>query len=88
MKVTISSANVDEKPWAKNERSGVIRTQTAMFETRRWRKEGRLDLGKNAAFPVGEYTVDAEEIIDIGDFGDLKVARRLPLVPVAKARAA
>jgi len=88
MKVTISSAKVDEKQWAKNDRSGVIRTQVAMFETRRWRKEGRLDLGKNEPFAVGEYTVDAEEIIDIADFGDLKVARRLPLVPAAKVRAA
>lgn len=89
MKVTISSTEVESKAWSKGERSGVIRTQKAMFETRKFRREGRLDLGKDAqAFPVGEYTVDAEELLDVGDFGDLKVARRFPLQPVNKARAA
>ena len=84
MKVTISNTHVDEKKWTKGDRSGVIRTQLAMFETRKFRREGRLDLGKNLpAFAVGEYTVDAEELLDIGDFGDLKVARRFELTPTA-----
>ena len=88
MKVTISSTHVDEKSWNKGERSGVIRTQEATAECPRFRQRIRLDLGKDPAFAIGEYTVDLEEAISVGDFGDLKLARRLPLVSVSKTAAA
>lgn len=88
MKVTISSTHVDEKTWNKGDRSGVIRTQEATAECPRFRQRIRLDLGKDPAFAIGEYTVDLEEAISVGDFGDLKLARRLPLVPVSKTAAA
>lgn len=90
MKITISSTHVDEKKWAKGDRSGVIRTQEAMAETARFRQTIRLDLGTNDAHAIGEYTLDLEQAVSVGDFGDLKIARRLPLQPVAKpaARAA
>lgn len=91
MKITVSSLNVDEKQWAKNGRSGVIRTQQATAENAKFRQQIRLDLGNNDPFPLGEYTVDLEDAISVGDFGDLKLARRLPLVPVkpvASAKAA
>lgn len=84
MKITITSNYVDEKKWEKGDRSGVIRTQEAMAETPRFRNTIRLDLGKNDPFPPGEYTLDLEHAVSVGDFGDLKLARRLPLVPVAK----
>lgn len=87
MKITIASTYVDEKKWQKGDRSGVIRTQEATAECRNFRQRIRLDLGKNDPFPVGEYTLDLEDAINVGDFGDLKLARRLPLVPV-KAPAA
>lgn len=87
MKVTISSTHVDEKSWNKGERSGVIRTQEATAECPRFRQRIRLDLGKDPAFAIGEYTVDLEEAISVGDSGDLKLARRLPLVPVSKTAA-
>jgi len=61
----------------------VIRTQEATAENPKFRQRIRLDLGKNDPYPVGEYTVDLEEAISVGDFGDLKLARKLPLVPVA-----
>lgn len=85
MKITITSTYVDEKKWEKGERSGVIRTQEAMAETARFRNTIRLDLGKNEPWPVGEYTLDVEQAVSVGDFGDLKLARRLPLVPVKAA---
>jgi len=88
MKVTVTSTYVEEKKWEKGDRSGVIRTQEAVAECPRFRQRIRLDLGKNDAFPVGEYTVDLEEAISVGDFGDLKLARRLPLVPVNKPASA
>lgn len=84
MKVTITSTIVNEKQWSKGDRSGVIRTQDAQAECSKFRQRIRLDLGKDPAFPAGEYTVDLEDAISVGDFGDLKLARRLPLVPVAK----
>lgn len=82
MKITILSTYVDEKKWEKGDRSGVIRTQEAVAECPKFRQRIRLDLGKNDPFPVGEYTVDLEDAISVGDFGDLKLARRLPMVPV------
>lgn len=89
MKITITSDRVDEKPWSKPDgRSGVIRTQLAMAETRRFRGEIKLDLGKVAPpFAPGEYTVDLEEAVNIGSFGDLQLMRSLPLVPVKLAKA-
>lgn len=88
MKITILSSYVEEKSWQKGDRSGVIRTQEAVAECPRFRQRIRLDLGKNDSWPVGEYTVDLEEAISVGDFGDLKLARRLPLVPVNAAKPA
>lgn len=88
MKITIESSYVEEKSWNKGDRSGVIRTQEAVAECPRFRQRIRLDLGKNDAWPKGEYTVDLEEAISVGDFGDLKLARRLPLVAVNKPASA
>lgn len=82
MKITITSTNVNEKKWSKGERSGVIRTQDAQAECPRFRQRIRLDLGKDEPFPIGEYTCDIEDAISVGDFGDLKLARRLPLVSI------
>lgn len=79
MKITVSSTHVDEKHWNKGDRSGVIRTQEAQAECAKFRQRIRLDLGKDEPFPVGEYHVDLEDAISVGDFGDLKLARRLPL---------
>lgn len=83
MKVTITSTDVNEKKWSKGDRSGVIRTQDAQAECARFRQRIRLDLGKDEPFPIGEYSCDIEDAISVGDFGDLKLARRLPLVSVA-----
>lgn len=88
MKITISSTYVDEKKWQKGDRSGVIRTQEAMAENANFRNRIRLDLGKNDPYPAGEYTLDLEDAVSVGDFGDLKLARRLPLKRVAAAKAA
>lgn len=87
MKITITSTHVDEKKWQKGDRSGVIRTQEAQAENRNFRQRIRLDLGKNEPYPVGEYSLDLEDAISVGDFGDFKLARRLPLVPVKPALA-
>lgn len=83
MKVTITSTQVNEKKWTKGDRSGVIRTQEAQAECPRFRQRIRLDLGKDEPFPLGEYTCDIEDAISVGDFGDLKLARRLPLVSIS-----
>ena len=85
MKVTIRSIHVDEKSWSKGDRNGVIRTQEATFETERMRNTGRLDLGKNEPWPVGEYTCDLDDNFTVNNFGDPGLSRRLKLVPVAKA---
>lgn len=82
MKVTVTSVAVSEKKWSKGDRSGVIRTQDAQAECPRFRQRIRLDLGKDEPFPIGEYTCDIEDAISVGDFGDLKLARRLPLVSI------
>lgn len=85
MKVTIHSADVNEKPWSKGDRSGLIRTQEAIVETPRFRNTVRLDLGKNPAYPVGDYTCDLEDNLTVNNFGDLTLARRLKLNPVIAA---
>lgn len=83
MKITITSTHVDEKKWEKGDRSGVIRTQEATAENAHFRQRIRLDLGKNDAFAIGEYHCDLENNISVGDFGDLKLARRLRLDPAS-----
>lgn len=89
MKITIESTHVEEKSWSKGDRSGVIRTQEAVAENPRFRNRVRLDLGKDAAYPVGEYFLDFEENVSIGDFGDFKLARKPKLHRVeAKKQAA
>lgn len=90
MKITITSQHADEKPWSKPDgRSGVIRTQLATAETRRFRAEIRLDLGKvTPPYAPGEYTVDLDEAVNVGSFGDLQLMRALPLVLVKPAKAA
>lgn len=88
MKITITSTHVDEKQWAKEGRSGVIRTQEATAENERFRQTIRLDLGKNDAYPLGIYNLDFEKNVSVGDFGDLKLARKPTLdrvSPLAKA---
>lgn len=82
MKITITNTTVSEKSWQKGERSGVIRTQEAQAECPKFRQRIRLDIGKDAPFPVGEYTLDLDDAVSVGDYGDLKLSRRLPLVPV------
>ena len=85
MKVTISSTEVNEKPWSKGDRSGVIRTQEAMVETPRFRQTIRLDLGKNEALAVGIYDCDLEDNLQVNNFGDLGLSRRLKLKPQRSA---
>lgn len=87
MKIKITSTHVDEKRWQKGDRSGVIRTQEAEAENHKFRQRVRLDLGTNEPYPVGDYTVDLEDAISVGDFGDFKLARRLPLQAVKPALA-
>ncbi|MEN4903354.1 single-stranded DNA-binding protein [Luteimonas sp. TWI1437] len=84
MKITIHSNLVDEKRWQKGDRSGVIRTQTAVAECEKFRQTIRLDLGTLPPYEAGEYTVNLEDAISVGDFGDLKLARRLPLQRVSR----
>ena len=90
MKITIDSTHVDEKKWEKDGRSGVIRTQEATAENKYFRQRVRLDLGKEPAYAVGEYELDLEANVSVGDFGDFKLARKPKLVrveakPAAKA---
>lgn len=87
MKITITSAHVDEKQWAKGDRSGVIRTQEAVAETALFRNRIRLDLGKEPAYEPGEYRLDLEENVSVGDFGDLKLARKPKLHRVEAPKA-
>ena len=89
MKVMIKSTHVDEKPWTKGDRSGVIRTQEAVVDCERFRQTIRLDLGKDRPpYPVGEYVLDLEANCIVTNFGDLQLARKLTLQPVrAKAAA-
>lgn len=76
MKITITSTLVNEKQWAKEGRSGVIRTQEGMAENARFRGTCRLDLGKDDAYPTGIYELDFEQNVSLGDFGDFKLARK------------
>lgn len=88
MKIKILSTHVSEKPWNKNGRSGVIRTQEAVAETERFRQTIRLDLGNNDPHPVGDYTVDLERNVIANQFGDLQLARKFILEPFAVAKPA
>ena len=82
MKITITSTHVEEKPWTKGDRSGVIRTQEAVAENPYFRNRCRLDLGKEPAYEPGVYELDLEANVSVGDFGDFKLARKPKLVRV------
>lgn len=91
MKLTINSEFVHEKVWNKDGRSGVIRTQEAIIETRKMRMPIRLDLGKTTPpHKVGEYIVEIEDNLVVSAFGDLQLKRALelsPAKPVSVAKA-
>jgi len=82
MKITITNTHVDEKQWSKGDRSGVIRTQEAIAENPHFRNKVRLDLGKEPAYAVGEYELDLEANVSVGDFGDFKLARKPKLTRI------
>lgn len=86
MKILISSTQVQEKKWAKGDRSGVIRTQQATAECPKFRQSIKLDLGSSEAYPAGEYQCDLEDSINVNQFGDLKLGR-LVLTPSKVAAA-
>ena len=88
MKVTITSTLVNEKQWAKGDRSGVIRTQEATAENEFFRQRVRLDLGKEPFYEVGEYVLDLEANVSVSDFGDLKLARKPRLKKVDQGKPA
>lgn len=88
MRITITNSHVDEKQWNKEGRSGVIRTQEATAENAHFRQRVRLDLGKEPAYEPGEYELDLEANVSVGDFGDFKLARKPKLTRVKAARAA
>lgn len=75
MKVTITSTQVQEKNWRKDNRSGVIRTQEAIAECPKFRQRIKLDLGSADAYPAGEYSCDLEDALNVNQFGDLKLGR-------------
>lgn len=87
MKITITETYVEEKKWEKGDRSGVIRTQEAMAENAFFRQRVRLDLGKEPAYAPGEYNLDLEEAVSVGDFGDFKLARKPKLRRIEAAKA-
>jgi hypothetical protein len=87
MRITIDSTHVDEKKWEKDGRSGVIRTQEATAENKFFRQRVRLDLGKADAYAVGVYDLDLEANVSVGDFGDLKLARKPKLIRVEESAA-
>lgn len=87
MKVTITSTQVQEKNWRKDNRSGVIRTQEAIAECPKFRQRIKLDLGSADAYPAGEYSCDLEDALNVNQFGDLKLGR-LVLSPAKVAAAA
>lgn len=87
MKITIATDHVNEKPWNKNGRSGVIRTQDAQAETKKFRQSVRLDLGSGEAYKPGVYELDVEDNMQVGEFGDLKFARR-PTMKLIEAKPA
>lgn len=89
MKVTITSTQVQEKNWRKENRSGVIRTQEAIAECPKFRQRIKLDLGSADAYPTGEYSCDLEDALNVNQFGDLKLGRLvLSAAKAAPARAA
>jgi len=81
MKVTITSTQVQEKNWRKENRSGVIRTQEAIAECPKFRQRIKLDLGTADAHPVGEYHCDLEDSLNVNQFGDLKLGRLVLTAP-------
>lgn len=87
MRIKITSTHVEEKKWTKGERSGVIRTQEATAENEHFRQRVRLDLGKEDAYPVGDYEFDFEASVRVGDFGDIALARKPVLRKIAAAAA-
>ena len=86
MKITFINSHVDEKRWQKGDRSGVIRTQEAIAENPFFRNRVRVDLGSEPAYEPGEYELDLEANVGVGDFGDFKLARRLKLQRIGHAK--
>lgn len=92
MKITIKSTEVHTKEGT-SKRTGkdyTMHTQRGMAETEDYRQTVELTLGDDAKpHPVGEYSVDWDRSVQVGQYGEFRFARVLHLVPLrAAAKAA
>jgi len=96
LRVTINEVRVDEKAGisAKTGKPYSIRTQEVQLETARFRVPARITLGDRPSpqepYAPGVYEIKAEDAISVGRYGDLELARVIPLHRISdlpKARA-
>lgn len=87
-RVIVKHAQVEER--SINAKSGpqIIRSQTACLDLGNgYELPFRVGLGKNPAYPAGEYDIDPRSF-KLSDYGDLELSRYLDLIPVQHKPAA
>lgn len=86
MRITITSTAVETKSGTskKTGKPYTVHEQRATAENSRFRMPVRLTLGDDGKpYPEGQYDVDLDASVKIGQYGDFGWERQLVLVPVA-----
>lgn len=90
MKLTIKSTEVHKKEGTskKTGKPYTMYTQLGQAECEDFRTTCELTLGDDAKpHPVGEYTIDFDRSVIVGQYGDFRFKRELVLVPAKPALA-
>lgn len=90
MKVIIDSEKVETRTGEGARGRWEIRTQAAWVDLGdKYPQRFRIRVGRDAAaYPVGEYAIDAAGSMFVNRYGSLVLAEELVLVPLTKAKAA
>jgi hypothetical protein len=82
MKVIIENSTANERSGNKNGRNWTMRTQEARLQSPMLAGRIELTLRDNQApYVAGEYDLDLEKSLEIGNFGTLMMGRFLHLTP-------
>lgn len=80
-RIIVKHAQVEERSISTKTGPQIIRSQTACLELGNdYSLPFRVGLGKNPAYPPGEYDIDPRSF-KLGTFGDLELSRNVDLVP-------
>lgn len=81
-RIIVKNAQVEERQITGKNGPSIIRSQMACIDLGNGYEQAfRIGLGKNAAYPAGDYDIDPRSF-KLSNFGDLELSRYVDLVPM------